>query len=216
MSESVRSSSAPVRRIHEAHRSCLDARNRYRRSRPYGHQITVEAHRQLAMSVSDYFEAMRPLLRSKDIVSKYWKGDKDAYIQARQQLVVQTDDGETIPATEYLVSVESDGGEVKVPLSKIPNSRIPADVLNRLDTEAVYDGLRSLDGSFYADSVSESEKTDALGGHEQSERQLQPPDSDVLIRAARLLDEAAEKLGLIADIDDKRPFRDWRTETDGV
>lgn len=206
---------APVRHIHEAQRECLEARELYEQAKQEGADVREAAHRELHRALKAYYEAMFPLL-DKRSVEEFWEGSEDHHLWSERHQVLrfreylEAFDEETLDT--YGVSI-AECPEYAYP-DQLPEWILAEDIAsNYIEYDIEYIGLRGLEFDYEDLTVRTERYTDATGTHERTVEEFHPMDAEILQEAARLLDMAAQRLGILADVEDDAPRTEVTMET---
>jgi len=244
-----RDTGIPTRAIHEAYLTLQQAHQEYRRARDdgadtHGHQAAFQ-HEALR-----FHDLIRHHLKHETAVSDYWNGELPAYTgwdfdSTAEAIAYVEDTGTGVYQTQVHTvartveqQVLTDGGQPETMqewhrllglswdserlIAYQQDREEPARFYAKVLRAAVLP-LRELD-HWRADIVTERTSGDGfMAGETRSEtrREFQPPQK--LIAAKRLLVEAADKLGLLSDIDastqrteitreDLEKVEEWRQE----
>lgn len=187
--------SGAVRDIIRAHKSTLDARRSLSEHR--GTKWEQMKHRELHEEVKNYFETMLPYLE-KRVVSDHWEGSEKYHLWSVEYDFV---DLKRLPSVDW----EGDADSRFILVEELPEEYIVEDLHEFVVTESEYVGLEELVGEF--DQVEERTETysDALGTHTETWTEVLPLPIDLLVKTARLLDRAAEAMGVLGEVDDEPP-----------
>lgn len=183
--------------IHRAYRECLAARNQWSgvNGRVYDEEVREELHADLNQAVMGWFEALYPYLSSQDGVSEYWE-DVDLWptgVKQEKALICENCEARYDPQ-----KIDASRG--------CPNcgSSLGWAMLRAYDDDGNVEyeyatGLKTL--------TEWTDKTEVITEKQGRYRPTTvkkvkplrlPPEN--LLRAARLLDQAAEELGLLATV----------------
>lgn len=183
--------------IHRAYRECLAARNQWAgvNGRVYDDEVREELHADLNQAVMGWFEALYPYLSSQDGVSEYWE-DVELWrvgVKQTKALVCQKcetrHDPETADPNLGCKNCGAGLGWVALPARNDDG-----------DVEYEYaTGLETLTEWTDKTEVVTEKKGRYRPTTVQKVKPLRLP-PEALIRAARLLDQAAEELGLLATV----------------
>lgn len=196
----------PVQTIHQAYYQSVEARRDFITVSlsPNGNQLLDRVHGHLNRSILQYLEIMKYELKTKDSVQEFWEGRPP---NSRKQ---DLDEGIAYLWTNTNYKPVANGERLEELMDEAPphhrfhkvgveNSM----VIIRI-TQGVY-GLRHLDAQWNNRKVVNQKKVGLLGIRQETSEEPQRITPDVLMRAALALDQAADKLGLLADVKRDRP-----------
>lgn len=226
MSEDSRDTGIPTRAIHESYLNLQESHREYRRARDDPSRATRPAHAAFQDAVLTFYELIRPHLKRKSGVSKFWGGELPEYpgqwFKSTQQAKRYYSQGIAIwdlqkhpnqyrlPSESAAAAPATDGGEL-----------LPADyheMCNVPDTVRIIAvdpgegsmfcrelrpvaGLKQLD-SWETREVKHREQGDGFMASETSETtELRFVNVGKLTKAKRLLAEAADKMSLLSRVD---------------
>lgn len=184
MSSDSKGIDTPSRLLQERYRACLEARDRWREAHNYGADVKRAMHLELQQAVSALYESARPLLKQNGEISEYWEGSPEKHLYSERVEVVEKD-GE-----RYLLrDLEPDLAE------ELREEGIP-------EPGTVYHGLSMLEDQLDQSEVIEESWSDSTGTHSRQRQRRIEIRPSILLRAARLIDEALTELDLLVSGDE--------------
>lgn len=184
----------PTSRIIDAYEMNLEARRQYLQAKGSGDAAQDAAHTNLHQTAMTYFEALRYLLATTDVVSEYWEGDA-VFLWSEQQYVHVDEDAELESTDDGMVVDTGSGCLVDQQTGILLDPRSGSPVLEEVDVT----GLGHLESWFDESRVERREISDAFGTRIVTEERPQRLAPDVLFRVCRGLDEAAKELGVLTE-----------------
>lgn len=215
-----RGPNTPTRTIEQGYRQCVEARVAFIESAPQADEKTRNAlWGRLQRAVLTYFEVMHYQLEEKDAVEKWW-AEKPMWKTGVQTALALFCIDEECDYRVWSQEVKGRDGlhhGAFCPTEGCENYLVEkeAQVLNE-DGEPTYEwarGLQQLEGWYYRPTSSAQTKAGYLGTRTVEKRSHDRLPVEVLFRAARYLDEAADELELLADVDDAVPETELTKDT---
>lgn len=189
-----------AREVRESYNAALRARREYRRA--VGGPMDQMAHERLHESTLDYYETVRPLIKSSNVTDEHW---------SKRELWPVAPITTAIAVCPHCRSE----GDVEYAGELCPRCQDLADgapVLEKTEVQAVdeegnpryhyAEGLQTLDDLRLGVTTKTDEWTDALGKHERTSVEKNLLDPRKLLTVLDVLDEAMGELNLLAEIDD--------------
>lgn len=207
----------PTRAIHGAYLDVQRALRRYREAVDAGDENAIgDAHGHVQQAVLTLYDLLRPHLKHNDAVRGYWDGEAPSYpqnghrpdiddgkgvlgVQERADpMTVDEDTAEAINEAEDLKDVHDAldlNGDVCV-TGIVPNGQTLV-----VQYDAYQLGLRQLDGWETEFRTTQTTIGGFLGAEEQTETERIRVDMPKLERAARELNDVAERLGALSEFE---------------
>lgn len=213
----------PTRLIHESYVEMMQAITTYYRADQEGTGQHIEqAHARVQQRVLGFFEVLRPYLRTKNSVEDYWAGEIPDYDDDTGTAILASQTRNVPVSTEYLDQA-ADREWQEMPMDWLEeqvranhpelngNSRIeavhhePDQGTLLLKVRQYQVGLKQLDGKFHMQQT-QVQRGSGYMRHESSETTVKKKlPIKKLFNAAHALEEAAESLGMLSNVDDTVP-----------
>jgi len=190
--------------IRAAYRDSLQARRDYRRA--VGGPYERMAHEALHEAVLDFYDVLRPMIKSSTATEELWSEVKLWPVARRTTEVAWCRE------CDAELDVD-DVGELCFECRAADDRGAPVLEAQEVaaftsDGEPAYRwarGLQTLDNLRIETEVVTEQYTDALGKHERTREVKQLTDAEKLLTLLDHLDEAVQELGLLAEVDDDLP-----------
>lgn len=223
MTDDDEGASRPRRAVEEVYVSCLDARNLWVREASAGFpsHSQEELHALLHAEVMNWYETLAPFLEDRDQVDHYWERVRLWPVDYQYAEVLYCPactniwDDSTLEPGDGCPECGLDELEA-VPTSEFDDEIVPTRVVVDQETgepKMVWKrGLESLQ-DYRTRSTTVTETVGTFRKRTVTRTQPDRLDPDVLLRVARMLDQAADKLGLVADVEVDVPTTEVDKET---
>lgn len=209
----------PTRVIHESYVEMLNGMRQYYRAEQQGSQNHMQrAHADLQHKVLSFFEVLRPYLKSKNAVEEYWQGKPPDY-SGNDGVAVLDSQTHRVPvdtdkldkdwknrSMEWLHEQAVNSQPMLNGNAKIEDLYHDSDSGTLLLQVNQYQtGLSQLDGKYNLTATKVNRGSSYMRSHSSTETQKRKLPVDKLFAAAHALEEAADRLGKLAEIDEAVP-----------